>query len=371
YEDAGKPILPPVNELSVFASLYSAKPDISTSIFMFRGDFSSPLYDLFTLQKRAIKFCDKNTKASGCDIRLLNNYKYGTLSSKLLDALDVMCRLPGRIDFYAKIDDALIMSGSALEEVIKKMTITTSAQRNGAEMQIGEPQYPNKLKEEAPPSSRVKLSLFGHPGLQSPILPAVKELSSLDSVYPAKPNISTTVFMFRSDFSSPYHDIFALHERAVKYCDKGTSVGGCDVKLPGNYKYETLSLKLLDTLDVMCRSTERTDYYVKIDDDLIMSNSMLEQIIRKMSTTDCQAAGRIALDYEFYWVEGQMYIFTKSILNRICKNLPDVTDVYPNEDITFGYVLNTTDTNSFCDINVPRHFWHKHYNDQRVEINYH
>ncbi|KAI9503860.1 hypothetical protein BX070DRAFT_246009 [Coemansia spiralis] len=229
----------------------------------------------------------------------------------------------------------------------------------------------SQMRAGKPPSSRVRQSLIEQIGSQEPILPAVEELFLLDPVYPEKQNISTTVFMFRFDSSSPYHDIFALHKRAVKYCDKSTNVDGCDVKLPRNYKYEILSSKLLDALDVMCKSEEKTDYYVKIDDDLIMSDSMLDQIIRKMSTTNCQAAGRIALDYEFYWVEGQIYIFTKAILNRICKNLPDVTDVYPNEDITFGYVLNTTDSSLFCNVRNPQQFWHKHYVDQRVEINYH
>ncbi|KAJ2209850.1 hypothetical protein EV179_006509, partial [Coemansia sp. RSA 487] len=62
-----KQILPYVKQLSKLKPTHPAPADITTTIFMFRGDFSSPLFDLFTLQKRATKFCDKDTKAEGCD----------------------------------------------------------------------------------------------------------------------------------------------------------------------------------------------------------------------------------------------------------------------------------------------------------------
>ncbi|KAJ2668328.1 hypothetical protein GGI25_006462, partial [Coemansia spiralis] len=111
---------------------------------------------------------------------------------------------------------------------------------------------------------------------------------------------------------------------------------GCDVKLPNNYKWGNLSYKLLDSLKVMCGSPNKTDFYVKIDDDLIMPESKLEEIIRKMATTECQVAGGIAVDFPFYWAVGQIYIFKRSVFEDICKRLtPKV--IHPgSEDITFG-----------------------------------
>ncbi|KAI9503859.1 hypothetical protein BX070DRAFT_234753 [Coemansia spiralis] len=222
----------------------------------------------------------------------------------------------------------------------------------------------------APPSSRIKQSISGHYGLGKQILPHVDELSTFVSLYPAKPDISTTIFMFRGDFSSPLYDLFTLQKRAIKFCDKDTSITGCDIKLPNNYKWGTLSSKLLDALDVMCRSPKKTDFYVKIDDDLVMSEFALEQMIRKMATTTCQLAGGIAVDYEFYWAEGQIYIFTRAVFDHVCSVLPHVTDVYPSEDITFGYLLNSTDRSKFCGAYSPTNHWHKEYNDNRVKIEY-
>ncbi|KAJ1791288.1 hypothetical protein LPJ59_005016 [Coemansia sp. RSA 2399] len=176
--------------------------------------------------------------------------------------------------------------------------------------------------------------------------------------------------MFRGDISSPLYDLFALHKRATRYCDNDTTVDGCNVKLPNNYKWGNLSDKLLDALEVMCKEPEKTDFYVKIDDDLIMSESKLDEILKAMATTDCQVAGGIARDFGFYWPVGQIYIFKRAILEKICPQLP-VTDVFhSSEDITFGSLLNSTDKSMFCSVVTPTNHWHKNYKDQRVEVKY-
>ncbi|KAJ2003824.1 hypothetical protein GGI04_002828, partial [Coemansia thaxteri] len=126
-------------------------------------------------------------------------------------------------------------------------------------------------------------------------LPDVKELSSLESILPVRKHPTSTLFMFRGDFSSPYYDIFALHKRATRICDKDTKAGGCDIKLAKNYKWGTLAEKLVDTLDLFCKHSDskKTDFYVKIDDDLIMPESKLDEILAKMASTHCQFAGGI------------------------------------------------------------------------------
>ncbi|KAJ1991559.1 hypothetical protein GGI04_005962, partial [Coemansia thaxteri] len=194
------------------------------------------------------------------------------------------------------------------------------------------------------------------------------------STIPVKDHITTTIFMFRGDFSSPIHDLFVLHKRALKICDKSTKAGGCDVKLANNYKWGTLSNKLVDTLHMFCSYSDdkKTDFYVKIDDDLIMSESRLEGIIRKMAATRCQVAGGIALDYPFYWAVGQIYIFKRSAFDSLCTNLPAFKIVRPDaEDVTFGAILNSTNTNAFCSLDHPENHWHINYEDKRVEIRYH
>ncbi|KAJ2400527.1 hypothetical protein GGI23_001983 [Coemansia sp. RSA 2559] len=116
--------------------------------------------------------------------------------------------------------------------------------------------------------------------------------------------------------------------------------------------------------------TEKTDFYVKIDDDLIMSESKLDEILKVMAATDCQVAGGIALDYGFYWPLGQVYIFKRTIMEMICPQLPVTNVFHSSEDITFGSLLNSTDKSMFCGLNKPKNHWHKDYKDQRVEIKY-
>ncbi|KAJ2856190.1 hypothetical protein GGI22_003893 [Coemansia erecta] len=219
----------------------------------------------------------------------------------------------------------------------------------------------NYLKEsQKPPGSEKEI----------PLLPRVKELYSLEPVRTAPENITTTVFMFRGDFSSDFYDLFALQKRAIRYCDNDTTVEGCDVKLPRNYKWGTLSYKLLDALEQMCNSPEKTDFYVKIDDDLIMSDSMLDEVIKVMATTNCQVSGSIARDFGFYWPVGQIYIFKRAILEQVCAKLPITRQLHGSEDITFGSFINSTDRTMFCNLENPKNHWHKDYKDQRVEIRY-
>ncbi|KAJ1662836.1 hypothetical protein EV178_005533 [Coemansia sp. RSA 1646] len=205
---------------------------------------------------------------------------------------------------------------------------------------------------------------------QKPLLPRVNELYSLKPVREASENITSTVFMFRGDFSSPFYDLFSLHKRATRYCDKDTKISGCNVKLLRSYRWGTLSDKLLDVLEHMCKTPKRTDFYVKIDDDLVMSESKLDEVIKVMATTDCQITGGIARDYGFYWPVGQIYIFKRAILEKICPQLPVTNVFHPSEDITFGSLLNTTDRSMFCNLDNPTNHWHKNYNDHRVKIKY-
>ncbi|KAJ2546137.1 hypothetical protein EV175_005710, partial [Coemansia sp. RSA 1933] len=201
-------------------------------------------------------------------------------------------------------------------------------------------------------------------------LPYAEELSSLVSTRPVPTDITTTVFMFRGDFSSPLFDLFALQKRAIKFCDKDAKAEGCGVLLEKSYKWDTLSLKLVDSLKIMCSSMKRTDFYVKIDDDLIMPESKLDEIIRKMATTDCQVAGGIAVDYPFYWPVGQIYIFKRSIFDDICRKLPTATVRHSHEDIAFGGLIDSTNKSMFCSLDKPKNHWHKHYSDHRVKIDY-
>ncbi|KAJ2006983.1 hypothetical protein GGI04_001695 [Coemansia thaxteri] len=180
--------------------------------------------------------------------------------------------------------------------------------------------------------------------------------------------------MFRGDFSSPYTDIFALHKRATKICDKDTKFSGCDIKLEKNYKWGTLSNKLVDTLSMYCKYPEdkKTDFYVKIDDDLIMPESKLEEVLQKMAETPCQYAGGMISHSGFYWALGQMYIIKRSIFDDICKKLPTYKVTRPDaEDITMGHIVDSQDFNAVCELNKPDNHWHIDYEDQRVKINYH
>ncbi|KAJ2505491.1 hypothetical protein GGI11_006989 [Coemansia sp. RSA 2049] len=205
---------------------------------------------------------------------------------------------------------------------------------------------------------------------QVPPLPYAEELSALAPVRPAPKKVTTTVFMFRGDFSSPLFDLFTLQKRAIKFCDNETKVEGCDVHLEKSYRWGTLSSKLVDSLKVMCNSMKRTDFYVKIDDDLIMSETELERIIRTMGSTDCQVGGGIAVNYPFYWPVGQIYIFKRAVFDDICQKLPHATNLHSHEDIALGMLINSVDQKMFCSLDKPRSHWHKKYRDQRVRVEY-
>ncbi|KAJ2008336.1 hypothetical protein GGI04_001179 [Coemansia thaxteri] len=181
-------------------------------------------------------------------------------------------------------------------------------------------------------------------------LPGVKNLFSLESTIPVKDRITTTSFMFRGDFSSPIHDLFVLHKRALKICDKDTKADGCDIKLANNYTWFTLGAKLLDTLEILCKvdDDKKTDFYIKYDDDLLMSETKLEEIIRKMASTRCQFAGGIALDFPYYWAVGQIYIF-KSNTDAIVF----APDTGANADPGIVTILGDSDDDNYsCTITV-------------------
>ncbi|KAJ2750609.1 hypothetical protein H4S06_004331, partial [Coemansia sp. BCRC 34490] len=130
-----------------------------------------------------------------------------------------------------------------------------------------------------------------------PLLPHVRNMYSMKRVREAPREITSTVFMLRGDFSSDFYDLFALQKRATRYCDNDTKADGCDVKLPRSYRWGTLSSKLVDALELMCKEPVKTDFYAKIDDDLIMSESKFDDALRVMAETDCQVSGGIARDY--------------------------------------------------------------------------
>ncbi|KAJ2514725.1 hypothetical protein GGI11_000850 [Coemansia sp. RSA 2049] len=240
----------------------------------------------------------------------------------------------------------------------------------------GPPTTPEKLQEQEKPQQKEEKMTpeqqhaFIEEQRNKPHLPHPAELYSLKRVRKVPEKVTSTIFMFRGDFSSDLYDLFAIQKRATRYCDKDTTVDGCDVKLAKNYKWGTLSEKLFDSLELMCKAPEKTDFYVKIDDDLIMPESKLEDAMRTMAATDCQVAGGIAVDYGFYWAVGQIYIFKRAVLEKICPQLPVTNIFHSSEDISFGSLLNTTDKSMFCNLHKPENHWHKKYKDRRVEIKY-
>ncbi|KAJ2609721.1 hypothetical protein EV177_004322 [Coemansia sp. RSA 1804] len=205
---------------------------------------------------------------------------------------------------------------------------------------------------------------------QIPLLPHVRNMYSMKRVREAPKEITSTVFMLRGDFSSDFYDLFALQKRATRYCDNDTKADGCDVKLPRSYRWGTLSSKLVDALELMCKEPVKTDFYAKIDDDLIMSESKFDDALRVMAETDCQVSGGIARDYGFYWPLGQIYIFKRAILEKICARFPVTISLPGSEDISFGKLINSTDRDMFCNLHGRDNHWHRQYKDDHLRIKY-
>ncbi|KAJ2470183.1 hypothetical protein GGI02_003095 [Coemansia sp. RSA 2322] len=161
--------------------------------------------------------------------------------------------------------------------------------------------------------------------------------------------------------------------QALKICDKDTKTSGCDVKLTNNYKYGNLTLKMVETIKMFCNHSEdkKTDFYVKIDDDLIMSPSKLDEIVRHMAATPCQFAGGFYIHLDFYYPSGQIYIFSRAVLDSVCKKLPTARLFSPwAEDLAFGGLVDSHDTNYTCSIKAPANHWHINYKDKRVKVHY-
>ncbi|CAN6675186.1 hypothetical protein TRVA0_109S00144 [Trichomonascus vanleenenianus] len=228
---------------------------------------------------------------------------------------------------------------------------------------------PNSSKQQQfPYAHEMELLLSANYSPESMTYP--DGLESLPPVNVVPEYITSTIFMFRGDFSSNFYDLFSLQKRAIKVCDKNTTIKGCDMRLSNNYKWDTLSNKLIDTLGTLCNRTEKTDFYAKIDDDLIMSESKFDEIIRKMASTNCQVLGVMSLGYPFYWATGQIYIFKRGILDYACKKIPTFEINHSHEDILFGTLLNSTNRDLFCNLDTPYNHWHIDYEDRRVKIHY-
>ncbi|KAJ2504733.1 hypothetical protein GGI11_007255 [Coemansia sp. RSA 2049] len=89
-----------------------------------------------------------------------------------------------------------------------------------------------------------------------------------------------------------------------------------------------------------------------------------------MAATDCQVAGGIIPSRNYYWPLGQVYIFKRAMLEKICQLYPITWSLHSSEDITFGRLLNISDTSMFCNLNKPDNHWHINYKDRRFELNY-
>ncbi|PVU87820.1 hypothetical protein BB560_006430 [Smittium megazygosporum] len=178
-------------------------------------------------------------------------------------------------------------------------------------------------------------------------------------------------YMFRGPFSSKHIDIFANQLNSDIVCDADYKDETCTLNLNSNYNWFSLSTKLRDLLVHYCTKDIENTVFVKMDDDLIVSNGQLNKLIERFSKTDCLLAGDIATDYPFYWGLGKLYLFKSSALLKICNT--EVLEEKPfirNEDIYMGYLLNITDTSKVCGINKFIDYYHKYYSDHRVRISY-
>ncbi|PVV02918.1 hypothetical protein BB560_002616 [Smittium megazygosporum] len=193
----------------------------------------------------------------------------------------------------------------------------------------------------------------------------------LHKILSDSPYKKTIKYMFRGPFSSKYVDLFASQLNSDIVCDADYKDEACTINLQSNYKWGTLSSKLRDLLAYYCQRDISNTVFIKIDDDLIISNRELNRLIDRFSKSDCLLAGHIATDFPFYWATGQIYLFKSSELMRIC-NKPILKEepFHGSEDIYLGYLFNIVDKNKVCDIDKYTEYFHKEYSDERLNITY-
>ncbi|PVV03347.1 hypothetical protein BB560_002174 [Smittium megazygosporum] len=178
-------------------------------------------------------------------------------------------------------------------------------------------------------------------------------------------------YVFRGPFSSKHTDIFANQLNSDIVCDANYKDETCTINLKSNYDWFSLSTKLRDLLVLYCTKDIEDTVFVKMDDDLIVSNGQLNKLIERFSKSDCLYAGDMATDFPFYWALGKLYLFKSSALLKICNTeVLKEKPFHSSEDIYMGYLLNITDTSKVCGINKFINYYHKHYSDHRVKISY-
>ncbi|PVU93303.1 hypothetical protein BB560_006005 [Smittium megazygosporum] len=234
---------------------------------------------------------------------------------------------------------------------------------------IGKPQhgYNNQLKAEHKPKKDIY-----RPEIR--LIP--KEIKNRTDISTRKiindsPYNKVIKYMFRGPFSSKYIDIFANQLNSDIVCDADYKDETCTLNLNSNYNWFSLSTKLRDLLVHYCTKDIKNTVFVKMDDDLIVSNGQLNKLIERFSKSECLYSGEIYSNFPFYWAHGKMYLFKSSALLRICNT--EVLEEKPfirNEDIYMGYLLNITDTSKVCGINKFIDYYHKYYSDHRVRISY-
>ncbi|KAI1288993.1 hypothetical protein EDD11_009451 [Mortierella claussenii] len=196
-------------------------------------------------------------------------------------------------------------------------------------------------------------------------------LSGNNSV--SSPKTNYDIYMYIGCTISPLAAVFWHFNQAIKVCDEGNLDSACSIKMKRNYSYDSLGRKAKDWLlsDDFNAVISRNDVVVKLDDDTIISKTVLDALVQEFAASDCNYAGNMRKSEEgFYWSDGPLLMVKTDYVRAKIKENRDVLDFYDKaEDVQMGALLNITSDSLVCNVDLDV-FRHRFYEDKRLSIRF-
>ncbi|KAF9917731.1 hypothetical protein BX616_000092 [Lobosporangium transversale] len=186
-------------------------------------------------------------------------------------------------------------------------------------------------------------------------------------------SVKYDIFMYIGCTVSPFAAVLWHFNQAVKVCDADNLDSSCNIKMNKNYNYDFLGHKAKDWLLSSDFNTllDRSDVVVKLDDDTIISKTILDNLVSEFAAADCKYAGNMRKTQAgFYWSNGPLFMVKTDYLRSKLKDNSGVLSYYNKaEDVQMGALLDITNSDLICNVDLDT-FRHRYYEDKRLSIRY-
>ncbi|PVU88225.1 hypothetical protein BB559_005682 [Furculomyces boomerangus] len=123
-------------------------------------------------------------------------------------------------------------------------------------------------------------------------------------------------------------------------CDADDNRKECDLRLTGNYQYNTLPQKVKEMLSVACNSLRGYKMYAKMDFDAYMKKDYVAKVIKFLTDNNERRIyyGNPIYRHDQFFMGGNFYAFTEQLFNDYCScDIPEPDNWA--EDYWFGREL--------------------------------